>query len=56
VNAGHGLHYRNTQAIAAIPELTLLNIGHAIVAQALFVGLPEAVKTMRELMIKARKN
>jgi len=55
VNAGHGLHYHNTQAIAAIPELCVLNIGHAIVAQAMFVGLPEAVRRMRELMIAARE-
>ncbi len=50
VNAGHGLHYHNTAAIAAMPELSVLNIGHAIVAQALFTGLPEAVKRMKKLM------
>ena len=55
VNAGHGLHYHNTQAIAAISELSVLNIGHAIVAQAMFVGLPEAVRHMRELMIAVRE-
>lgn len=50
VNAGHGLHYHNTAAIAAIPELTTLNIGHAIVARALFVGLPDAVREMRAIL------
>ena len=50
VNAGHGLHYQNTQAIVAIPELTELNIGHAIIARALFVGLTQAVEEMLLLM------
>lgn len=54
VNAGHGLHYHNVQAIAAIPELKELNIGHAIVAQALFTGLQTAVKEMKRLMHEAR--
>jgi pyridoxine 5-phosphate synthase len=54
VNAGHGLHYRNVQAIAAIQELNELNIGHAIVARALFCGLKEAVRHMRQLMQEAR--
>lgn len=50
VNAGHGLNYHNVQAIAAIPELHELNIGHAIIARALFTGLSEAVRTMKCLM------
>ena len=54
VNAGHGLHYHNVQQIAAIPELRELNIGHAIVAQALFVGWEQAVREMKNLMIAAR--
>ena len=54
VNAGHGLHYHNVQAIAAIPEMNELNIGHAIIAQAVFSGLGQAVKDMRELLEKAR--
>ena len=54
VNAGHGLHYHNVQAIAALTDLEELNIGHAIIAQALFIGLPAAVKEMKELMIGAR--
>lgn len=54
VNAGHGLNYHNVQAIAAIREITELNIGHAIVARALFGGLSEAVREMKRLMIEAR--
>jgi pyridoxine 5-phosphate synthase len=54
VNAGHGLHYHNVQPIAAIPEISELNIGHAIVAQALFVGWSEAVREMKRLMAAAR--
>ena len=54
VNAGHGLHYENTIQIAAIPELSELNIGHAIVARALFVGFAEAVREMKALIQQAR--
>lgn len=54
VNAGHGLHYQNTQKIAAIPVINELNIGHSIVAYALFVGMSEAVSEMKELMLQAR--
>jgi pyridoxine 5-phosphate synthase len=54
VNAGHGLHYENVQAIAAIPEIAELNIGHAIVAQALFIGWKNAVKEMKAIMTAAR--
>lgn len=54
VNAGHGLHYHNVQPIAAIKELHELNIGHAIIARALFSGLKEAVRHMRQLMQEAR--
>lgn len=54
VNAGHGLHYHNVQPIAAIEELNELNIGHAIIARAMFTGLKQAVKDMRQLMIEAR--
>lgn len=54
VNAGHGLNYQNIQPIAAIPELSVLNIGHSIIAQAVFVGLQEAVVEMKRLMIRAR--
>ncbi len=54
VNAGHGLHYHNVQAIAAIPEMRELNIGHAIIARAIFSGLGEAVREMKRLMVEAR--
>lgn len=54
VNAGHGLHYHNVQSIASIKVLHELNIGHAIVARALFCGLKEAVRHMRQLMQEAR--
>lgn len=50
VNAGHGLNYQNVQAIAAIPGIAELNIGHAIMARALFTGLDEAVREMKRLM------
>ena len=54
VNAGHGLHYHNVQAIAAIPEIVELNIGHAIVARAVFDGFANAVREMKSLMLEAR--
>eukprot|EP01133_Synstelium_polycarpum_P003966 gene3966-4591_t len=54
VNAGHGLHYTNVQAIAAIPEIAELNIGHAIVAHAVFVGWENAVREMKAIMVATR--
>jgi pyridoxine 5-phosphate synthase len=54
VNAGHGLNYHNVEPIAAIPEIIELNIGHAIVARAVFDGLAKAVRDMKELMRRAR--
>lgn len=53
-HAGHGLTYENVQPIAAIPQLAELNIGHYLVGEAVFVGLAEAVRQMRELMDEAR--
>lgn len=50
VNAGHGLHYGNVQAVAAIPGIVELNIGHAIVAQSVFDGWEKAVRDMKALM------
>jgi pyridoxine 5-phosphate synthase len=50
VNAGHGLNYQNVQAVAAIPGLSELNIGHAIIARAVFSGLRDAVSEMKRLM------
>lgn len=55
VNAGHGLHYHNVAEIAAIPGVRELNIGHAIIARALFTGLEEAVREMKRLMTEARR-
>lgn len=55
VNAGHGLHYHNVDAIAAMPKVRELNIGHAIIARALFTGLGPAVREMKRLMIEARR-
>ena len=54
VNAGHGLNESNVLPIAAIAELSELNIGHAIVAQALFKGWQKAIMDMKALMVKAR--
>lgn len=56
VNAGHGLSYQNVKPIAAIPAIKELNIGHSIVARALFDGFAEAVKEMKRLMMQARAN
>ena len=55
INAGHGLDYDNVRPIAASPLFHELNIGHSIVARALFTGLPEAVSQMRSIMDAARK-
>jgi pyridoxine 5-phosphate synthase len=54
VNAGHGLHYTNVQAIVAIPGISELNIGHAIVAHAVFVGWEKAVSEMKAIVTRAR--
>ena len=53
-HAGHGLNYANVALIAAIPEVMELNIGHFIIAQAVFDGLPAVVRRMKELMQTAR--
>ena len=54
VNAGHGLTYHNVKAIAAIPEMHELNIGHAIIGRAVMTGLKDAVAEMKRLMLEAR--
>ncbi|HTH60479.1 MAG TPA: pyridoxine 5'-phosphate synthase [Paraburkholderia sp.] len=54
VNAGHGLHYTNVQQIAAIDGIAELNIGHAIVAHAIFAGWDNAVREMKAIMVAAR--
>lgn len=56
VNAGHGLDYENTTAIARIPEIRELNIGHSIVSRAVFVGISRATRQMIEIMQNAREN
>ncbi len=53
VNAGHGLNYHNTRPVAALANVRELNIGHAIVAQALFVGWESAVREMKTLITGA---
>ena len=50
VNAGHGLHYKNVQEIVAIKNIQELNIGHSIVAEALFVGWKKAIKDMKKII------
>ena len=54
VHAGHGLHYHNTAAVAAIKEVVELNIGHAIIARAIMTGLAIAVSDMKQIMREAR--
>jgi pyridoxine 5-phosphate synthase len=54
VHAGHGLHYGNVKPVAALPEITELNIGHAIVSRAVMGGLAAAVRDMKSLMLDAR--
>jgi pyridoxine 5-phosphate synthase len=54
VHAGHGLNYETAEAIAALPEIVELNIGHFLVGEAIFVGLDKAVKTMRAAMDRGR--
>ena len=56
INAGHGLHYQNVKPIARIPQIVELNIGHAIIARAVFDGLGTAVIEMRRLMQDARRD
>lgn len=55
VFAGHGLTYRNIDAIATVPEIEELNIGHSIIARASLVGLDKAVREMADLMRKPRR-
>ncbi|MDP6136727.1 MAG: pyridoxine 5'-phosphate synthase [Arenicellales bacterium] len=50
INAGHGLHYHNVSAVAALPGIAELNIGHAIIARAVFTGLAEAVSEMKKIV------
>ena len=54
INAGHGLHYQNVKPVARIEQIVELNIGHAIIARAVFDGLGPAVSEMKRLMLEAR--
>lgn len=56
VNAGHGLHYDNVEPVAALPGIAELNIGHAIVAQAVFDGWEPAIRRMKALMVRASRS
>lgn len=56
VNAGHGLNIHNVGAIAKIVEIKELNIGHALIAQSIFLGLPEAIKQMKAAILKANQS
>jgi pyridoxine 5-phosphate synthase len=55
VHGGHGLNYDNVLPIAKIAEIVELNIGHSIIARAVFVGIAQAVREMKELLAKARE-
>jgi len=54
INAGHGLHYQNVKPIARIAQIVELNIGHSIIARAVFDGITSAVSEMKKLMLEAR--
>jgi pyridoxine 5-phosphate synthase len=54
VHGGHGLNYENVIPIARIPEIVELNIGHSVVAQAIMVGMEQAVRQMKEILKQAR--
>lgn len=56
INAGHGLHYHNVEPICRLPMIRELNIGHAIVARALFTGMERAVADMKAIMLRAHGN
>jgi pyridoxine 5-phosphate synthase len=56
VNAGHGLHFKNVGAICKIPQIVELNIGHSIIANAVFVGLEQTVRELKAVMLQARQN
>ncbi len=53
INAGHGLHLGNVQAVAGLPHMTELNIGHSIISRSIFVGLETAVREMQECIRSA---
>ena len=53
INAGHGLHLGNVLAVTRLPHMNELNIGHSIIARSIFVGLAEAVREMKEVILSA---
>jgi pyridoxine 5-phosphate synthase len=55
VHAGHGLDYRTAQTIASLPQIVELNIGHFMMGEAMFVGLPQCIRDMRAAMDRGRK-
>ncbi|MDO8876669.1 MAG: pyridoxine 5'-phosphate synthase, partial [Pseudolabrys sp.] len=55
VHAGHGLDYASAEEIAALPQIVELNIGHFLIGEAIFEGLPETVAFMRAAMARGRK-
>lgn len=55
VNAGHGLHLQNAEAVAAIPVISELSIGHYLISRAIFVGMQRAVEEMKTLLLSARE-
>ncbi|MFZ5691998.1 MAG: pyridoxine 5'-phosphate synthase [Pseudomonadota bacterium] len=56
VHAGHGLDYASAETIAALPEIVELNIGHFLIGEAVFVGLDNAIRTMRSAIDRGRQN
>ena len=56
VNAGHGLNYHNVSNVAAVGGISELNIGHAIIARAVFSGLKPAVREMKRIMLQAKSD
>lgn len=54
VNAGHGLHFHNVEAICEIPQIVELNIGHSIIAQAVFFGMDQTVRDLKRVMREVR--
>src|SRR3954463_7336739 len=56
VHAGHGLDYATAEKIASLPEIVELNIGYYMIGEAVFVGLPETVRSMRAAMVRGRQN
>ena len=56
VHAGHGLDYESAETIAALPEIVELNIGHFLIGEAVFDGLDNAIRTMREAMDRGRQS